>query len=379
MNNSIPIFDEPTNEPVLNYEPESKERKNLIQKLKELKNKELEIPIIIGGKEVKTGNIGKCVMPHEHNYILAYYHKAGEKEVQLAIENSLKARKIWDEFSWVDRISIFKKAADLLSTKWRSTLNAATMLCQSKNAYQAEIDAACELTDFFRFNSYYATKIYLDQPKSVEGVWNRMEYRPLEGFIFAVTPFNFTSISGNLPTAPAIMTVWDLAVLMISYSDNIATNICIDLVGMEYTNDLLRTFGLRKTHLRRKMMDEDAWRRGDENVSTPGELVALLAAIENRNGVDESVSSAVIEIMKAQRKGMLGEVVPRDIPVANKPGGLAHVKVDAGLIYFPNRAFAVSVMGAFLSDDDSRKLTDAARVAVDGMKLLATCSELGRA
>lgn len=205
MNNSIPIFDEPTNEPVLNYEPESKERKNLIQKLKELKNKELEIPIIIGGKEVKTGNIGKCVMPHEHNYILAYYHKAGEKEVQLAIENSLKARKIWDEFSWVDRISIFKKAADLLSTKWRSTLNAATMLCQSKNAYQAEIDAACELTDFFRFNSYYATKIYLDQPKSVEGVWNRMEYRPLEGFIFAVTPFNFTSISGNLPTAPAIM------------------------------------------------------------------------------------------------------------------------------------------------------------------------------
>jgi 1-pyrroline-5-carboxylate dehydrogenase len=205
LNNSIPIFDEPTNEPVLNYEPESKERKNLIQKLKELKNKELEIPIIIGGKEVKTGNIGKCVMPHEHNYILAYYHKAGEKEVQLAIENSLKARKIWDEFSWVDRISIFKKAADLLSTKWRSTLNAATMLCQSKNAYQAEIDAACELTDFFRFNSYYATKIYLDQPKSVEGVWNRMEYRPLEGFIFAVTPFNFTSISGNLPTAPAIM------------------------------------------------------------------------------------------------------------------------------------------------------------------------------
>jgi len=205
LNNSIPIFDEPTNEPVLNYEPESKERNKLIQKLKELKSKELEIPIIIGGKEVKTGNIGKCVMPHEHNYILAHYHKAGEKEVKLAIENSLKARKIWDEFSWVDRISIFKKAADLLSTEWRSTLNAATMLCQSKNAYQAEIDAACELTDFFRFNSYYATKIYLDQPKSVEGVWNRMEYRPLEGFIFAVTPFNFTSISGNLPTAPAIM------------------------------------------------------------------------------------------------------------------------------------------------------------------------------
>lgn len=180
-------------------------------------------------------------------------------------------------------------------------------------------------------------------------------------------------------SGPIQLTVWDLAVLMISYSDNIATNICIDLAGMEYTNDLVGTLGLQETLLRRKMMDEDAWRRGDENVSTPGELVALLAAIENRNGVDESVSSAVIEIMKAQRKGMLGEVVPRDIPVANKPGGLAHVKVDAGLIYFPNRAFAVSVMGAFLSDDDSRKLTNAARVAVDGMKLLATCSELGRA
>ena len=205
MNNSIPIFEMPENEPVLNYEPGSKEREELKKKINELKNQKIEIPLIIGGKEIKTGNLGKCVMPHDYKHVLAEYHKASEKEVKMAIDAALEAKKTWNEFSWVDRMSIFKKAADLLSTTWRSTLNAATMLGQSKNAYQAEIDSACELSDFFRFNSYYAMKIYLDQPQSSKGTWNRSEYRALEGFVFAVTPFNFSSIAGNLPTAPAIM------------------------------------------------------------------------------------------------------------------------------------------------------------------------------
>ena len=205
MNNSIPIFEMPENEPVLNYEPGSKEREELKKKINELKNQKIEIPLIIGGKEIKTGNLGKCVMPHDYKHVLAEYHKASEKEVKMSIDAALEAKKTWNEFSWVDRMSIFKKAADLLSTTWRSTLNAATMLGQSKNAYQAEIDSACELSDFFRFNSYYAMKIYLDQPQSSKGTWNRSEYRALEGFVFAVTPFNFSSIAGNLPTAPAIM------------------------------------------------------------------------------------------------------------------------------------------------------------------------------
>nr|WP_233488446.1 L-glutamate gamma-semialdehyde dehydrogenase [Petrotoga sp. 9PW.55.5.1] len=205
MNNTIPIFEMPQNEPILNYEPGSKEKEELKRKLADLKNQKIEIPLIIGGKEIKTGDLGKCIMPHDHQHILAEYHKAGEKEIKMAIESALEAKKIWNEFSWVDRLSIFKKAADLLSTSWRPTLNAATMLAQSKNVFQAEIDSACELIDFLRFNSYYATKIYMDQPKSVKGSWNRLEYRPLEGFIFSVTPFNFTSIAGNLPTAPAIM------------------------------------------------------------------------------------------------------------------------------------------------------------------------------
>ncbi len=156
-------------------------------------------------KEIKTGNTDFCVMPHDHGHTLAIYHKAGDKEIDMAIDSAMEAKKIWEEFTWVERVAIFKKAASLLAGSWRSTLNAATMLGQSKNAFQAEIDSACELIDFFNFNSYFLTQLYQDQPYSPSGMWNRSEYRPLEGFVFAVTPFNFTSIAGNLPTAPAIM------------------------------------------------------------------------------------------------------------------------------------------------------------------------------
>ncbi|BBE30350.1 1-pyrroline-5-carboxylate dehydrogenase [Tepiditoga spiralis] len=203
--NSINLYEMPKNEPILGYLPGSKEKKELKEKLKELENKVIEIPAIIGGKEIKTGNTKDIFMPHDLTHKIATVHMLGEEEVKMAIESAMNAKKIWDKYTWQDRVSIFRRAAELLSTTWRSTLNAATMMCQSKNVFQAEIDSACELIDFFNFNSYYLTQLYKDQPISPKGIWNRVEYRPLEGFVFAVTPFNFSSIGGNLPTAPAIM------------------------------------------------------------------------------------------------------------------------------------------------------------------------------
>ncbi|MCK4428983.1 MAG: L-glutamate gamma-semialdehyde dehydrogenase [Candidatus Aenigmarchaeota archaeon] len=199
---NVPV---PKNEPILGYAPGSKEKKELKAKLAEFKSKEIEIPIIISGKEIKTGNLAENRCPHDHKHLLATYHKAGEKEVEMGIEASLKARTVWAEMSWESRAAIFLKAADLLAGPWRATLNAAAMLNQSKTVYQAEIDAACELIDFWRYNAYYMQQIYKQQPESSAGCWNYVEHRPLEGFVFAVTPFNFTSIAGNLPTAPAMM------------------------------------------------------------------------------------------------------------------------------------------------------------------------------
>jgi 1-pyrroline-5-carboxylate dehydrogenase len=196
----------PDNEPVLPFAPGSAERESLKARLSELKSEKIEIPLIIGGKEIKTGNTGTCVCPHDHQHVLATYHKAGEKEIKMAVEAAKKAAPAWAAMPWEDRAAIFLRAAELLAGPWRDTLNASTMLNQSKNVYQAEIDAACELIDFLRFNPYYMQSIYEEQPTySPEGMWNRVEYRPLEGFIFAVTPFNFTSICGNLPTSPAMM------------------------------------------------------------------------------------------------------------------------------------------------------------------------------
>ena len=195
----------PTNEPILEYLPGSKEKKELKKALNELKNSKLEIPLIIGGKRIKTDSKGTCVLPHNHSHVLAEYSKAGSAEVNQAIEAALEARKKWSSLPWQERASIFLKAADLLAGPYRAKVNAAAMLNMSKNVFQAEIDSACELIDFFRFNAYYMQQIYADQPMSVKGVWNRVQYRPLEGFIFAVTPFNFLSIGGNLPSSPAMM------------------------------------------------------------------------------------------------------------------------------------------------------------------------------
>ncbi|HOT89830.1 MAG TPA: L-glutamate gamma-semialdehyde dehydrogenase, partial [Bacteroidales bacterium] len=189
----------------------SNERIQLTKELERQSKQTIEIPLIIGGKEIRTGKIENVVMPHDHKHIIATYHMATEKEVKLAIHESLKAREIWSNLSWVVRSSILLKAADLLSDRYRSLINAATMIGQSKNAYQAEIDAACETIDFLRYNAFFASKIYSNQPKSGFNQLNRMEYRSLEGFVFTVSPFNFTAIASNLNMAPILMgntTVW---------------------------------------------------------------------------------------------------------------------------------------------------------------------------
>ena len=196
---------EPHNEPVLGYKPSSPERNELRRRLDELSSERLDIPLVIGGEDVQTGDTFEAVMPHNRSHVLANVHKGGTAEVDRAISAAAEAWEDWSRTPWEDRAAVFLRAAELLAGPWRQTLNAATMLGQSKTAHQAEIDAACELIDFWRFNVQYMTRIYEEQPISSPGVWNRLEYRPLEGFIFAVTPFNFTSIAGNLPTSAALM------------------------------------------------------------------------------------------------------------------------------------------------------------------------------
>ena len=195
----------PKNEPVLTYSPGSKERKLLKQALEEARSKEADIPMYIGGEEVRTGNKKKITPPHDHRHVLGYFHEGDRSHVEQAIQAALNAKELWVSLGWEHRASIFLKAAELLAGPYRYKINAATMLGQSKSAYQAEIDSACELIDFLRFNVYFMSQIYQDQPESSPGVWNRIEYRPLEGFTFALTPFNFTAIAGNLPSSMALM------------------------------------------------------------------------------------------------------------------------------------------------------------------------------
>ena len=211
MNNAIYNFREPKNEPVLSYKPGSEERKLLEEELKKQKNQIIDIPLIIGGKEIRTGKTGKVVMPSDHHHVLATYHMATEKEVSLAIDAALDAKCEWMTLSWMERAAIMAKAAELISKKYRFTINAATMLGQGKNVLQAEIDSACEVIDYLRFNIYFASLIYQEQPISESENINRLEYRPLEGFVYTVTPFNFTAIASNLSTSVALMgntTVW---------------------------------------------------------------------------------------------------------------------------------------------------------------------------
>jgi 1-pyrroline-5-carboxylate dehydrogenase len=195
----------PANEPVRAYAPGSPERAEIKARLKSMAGERIEIPLIIGGKEVRTGDTGRAVMPHDHRHVLADWHKASPEHVEAAIAAAREAHRDWSSWAWQDRAAVFLRASALLAGPWRSTVNAATMLGQSKTVHQAEIDSACELIDFWRFNPRYAQDLYDEQPLSDATMWNQVDYRPLEGFVYAVTPFNFTSIAGNLPTAPALM------------------------------------------------------------------------------------------------------------------------------------------------------------------------------
>lgn len=193
------------NEPVKGYAPGSPEREELLATYKEMFNSNIDVPMHINGKEIRTGNTRNITPPHDHKHIVGQYHIAEKSHVDTAIETALAARQAWSSVSWTERASIFLKAAELLAGPYRTKMNAATMIAQSKNVHQAEIDAACEMIDFFRFNVQYMTDIFKDQPESAPGIWNRVEYRPLEGFVYAITPFNFTSIAANLPAAAALM------------------------------------------------------------------------------------------------------------------------------------------------------------------------------
>src|SRR5216117_4553773 len=203
--NATPKIPVPVNEPVLSYAPGTSERLELKKVLKDLSSHHVEIPVVVGGREVRTGKTVDAVMPHCHHHVLAKVHQAGPKEIEGAIAAAREAWREWSAWPLERRAAVFLKAADLLATRHRAVVNAATMLGQSKTAHQAEIDAACELVDFWRFNVHFAERLNAEQPRSGPGMWNQMDYRPLEGFVYAVTPFNFTAIAGNLPASAALM------------------------------------------------------------------------------------------------------------------------------------------------------------------------------
>ncbi|MBM3316457.1 MAG: L-glutamate gamma-semialdehyde dehydrogenase [Candidatus Eisenbacteria bacterium] len=205
MHEALFTLDHPANEPIREHAPGSPERERLKACLAGMAGEQADIPLLIGGREVRTGRTRPCVMPHDHRCVLGVYHEAGPEEAALAAAAAREGWREWSALPWPERVSVFLRAAELLAGPWRSRVNAATMLGIGKNVYQAEIDAACELIDFFRFNAYFAAEIYSKQPASVSGIWDRLEWRPLEGFVLAVSPFNFTSIAGNLPSAPAMM------------------------------------------------------------------------------------------------------------------------------------------------------------------------------
>jgi len=205
MSNGFYKVPKAVNEPVRDYAPGSVQKENLLKMYKKMHEESVDIPLYIGAKEVRTGKVVSIHPPHEKNHSLGQFHQAGQSDIEEAVSVALDAQKEWAKTPWEERAAIFLRAADLLAGPYRDKMNAATMLAQSKNVFQAEIDAACEMIDFFRFNVEFMTEIYQNQPQSSPGIWNRMEYRPLEGFVYAITPFNFTSIAANLPAAPALM------------------------------------------------------------------------------------------------------------------------------------------------------------------------------
>ncbi len=276
-------MDKPQNEPVLSYAPGSAERRELRAELGRQLAAPVDMPMVIGGREVRTQDVREITCPHDHANILGEYHAGSAEDIRNAIDAALEARAAWAATPWYDRVAVFAKAADLLAGEYRQVLNAATMLGQGKNAFQAEIDSACELIDFLRFNAYFASEIYADQPDSGPGEWNRMDYRPLEGFVFAVTPFNFTAIGGNLPSAPAMMgntVVWkpaSSAVLSAAYIMQIFRDAglpdgVINLVygsGRTIGNEVLRDPNLAGVHFTGSTeVFQGMWTTVGENISS---------------------------------------------------------------------------------------------------------------
>jgi len=205
MSNALYQVPTPINEPVRSYAPGLPERASLQERLKQMSSQQVELPLVIGGKRISTGDTGSMVMPHDHQHKLGTFHKARAEHVEQAVEAARRAQPAWASMPWEERVAIFLRAQEMLTGPYRDVLNGATMLGQSKTCHQAEIDSACELIDFWRYNCSFVERVYREQPLSSPGMWNRLEHRPLEGFVFAVTPFNFTAIAGNLPTAPALM------------------------------------------------------------------------------------------------------------------------------------------------------------------------------
>jgi len=318
MKQNVCSIKEPCNETVLSYKPGTKERELLVKELDRIAQEKIEVPLIIGGQEVETGDMGKIVMPHDHNHQLGTFHKAGEKEINRAIEAALATADECENTPWIERVSITLRAAELISTKYRYILNAATMLNQSKTVHQAEIDSACEMADFLRFNPYYMNVIYGEQPLSDRSNLNRMEFRPLEGFVFAVSPFNFTSIAGNLPTAPAVMgnvVVWkpsSTAVLSGYYLMKLFQEAgfpggVINFIpgsGSKVGREVLKNAHLAGIHFTGSTaVFHDIWRTIGENISTYRTYPRIVGETGGKNFVFVHSSAEVKELCTAVVRG----------------------------------------------------------------------------
>ena len=282
MSYSISKVPHPLNEPVLSYAPESPEKEEVLKMYNSLFNKIIDIPMRIGNKFVKTGDLGKMSPPHDHKHLLGTYHKASKKNIEDAINTALKARDDWSKMPWQSRAAIFLKAADLIAGPYRAKINAATMLAQSKTIFQAEIDAACELIDFLRFNVKFMSDIYENQPNSSPGIWNQLTYRPLEGFIYAVSPFNFTAIAGNLSASVAMMgnvVVWKPSDYQV-YSANVLMEVFIEaglpngVINMVFgdpemiTNTVLESYEFAGIHYTGSTsVFRDIWKKVGKNIN----------------------------------------------------------------------------------------------------------------
>jgi len=309
---------EPFNEPIYDYEPDSLEREKLLRAIDELKSRQMDIPMVIGGKEIRTDKRVKISAPHNHELVLGEYSKGGEKEVAAAVQAALDAKAMWVEVPWNHRAAIFLKAAELLAGPYRYIMNAATMLAHSKNVFQSEIDSVCELVDFLRFNCYFAEMIYDMQPENAEMIWDRVSYRPLEGFVFAVTPFNFVSIGGNLPTAPAIMgntVVWKPASTGV-YTAHIFMNILreaglpdgvINLVtapGAAIGDLVLKNPNLAGVHFTGSTgVFQNMWKTIGENIKTYKSYPRIVGETGGKDFVMVHKSANPIEVAVALTRG----------------------------------------------------------------------------